>query len=189
MDQYIPSLKVRKRVYDKLCGLLTKHVADVQYNPQEYQYSQEDIMKMALNLERGIFNNTLRNHSTTKEWTDFFQSMYMNRALSVYCNLNPDGHVQNQGLIRRLLSKELQDSDVSTMDSRAMFPEKWIEYKKKYYPEQVEVEKEELSDGLFKCGKCKTWKTTYYQLQTRSGDEPMCTYVTCLNCGNRWKFG
>jgi DNA-directed RNA polymerase subunit M/transcription elongation factor TFIIS len=41
--------------------------------------------------------------------------------------------------------------------------------------------------GQFKCGKCKSVKTTYYQLQTRSADEPMTTYVTCLGCSNRWK--
>ena len=42
-------------------------------------------------------------------------------------------------------------------------------------------------DGQFKCGKCKSVKTTYYQLQTRSADEPMTTFVTCKGCGNRWK--
>jgi hypothetical protein len=28
----------------------------------------------------------------------------------------------------------------------------------------------------------------YYQMQTRSADEPMTTFVSCLNCNNRWKF-
>lgn len=42
-------------------------------------------------------------------------------------------------------------------------------------------------EGIFKCGKCKSKKTTYYQLQTRSADEPMTTYVTCVSCGQRWK--
>ncbi|BGP36215.1 transcription elongation factor TFIIS [Rhodotorula kratochvilovae] len=28
----------------------------------------------------------------------------------------------------------------------------------------------------------------YYQMQTRSADEPMTTFVTCLACSNRWKF-
>uniref|UniRef100_A0A7N0TCD7 Transcription elongation factor n=1 Tax=Kalanchoe fedtschenkoi TaxID=63787 RepID=A0A7N0TCD7_KALFE len=40
----------------------------------------------------------------------------------------------------------------------------------------------------FKCGKCGQRKTTYFQLQTRSADEPMTTFVTCVNCDNRWKF-
>ncbi len=40
----------------------------------------------------------------------------------------------------------------------------------------------------FRCGKCKQRRTKYYQMQTRSADEPMTTFVTCLNCGHRWKF-
>eukprot|EP00484_Ammonia_sp_Unknown_P026775 CAMPEP_0197039402 /NCGR_PEP_ID=MMETSP1384-20130603/16191_1 /TAXON_ID=29189 /ORGANISM="Ammonia sp." /LENGTH=328 /DNA_ID=CAMNT_0042469993 /DNA_START=102 /DNA_END=1088 /DNA_ORIENTATION=- len=40
----------------------------------------------------------------------------------------------------------------------------------------------------FKCGKCNQRKCKYSQAQTRSADEPMTTFVTCLVCGNRWKF-
>lgn len=45
----------------------------------------------------------------------------------------------------------------------------------------------EAPDGMFTCGKCRSQKTTYYQLQTRSADEPMTTFVTCTNCSKRWK--
>jgi transcription elongation factor S-II len=48
--------------------------------------------------------------------------------------------------------------------------------------------KDDDYEGQFKCGKCKSKKTDYYQMQTRSADEPMTTYVTCKACGNRWKF-
>jgi transcription elongation factor S-II len=47
--------------------------------------------------------------------------------------------------------------------------------------------KEQDYEGLFKCNKCKSTKTSYYQMQTRSADEPMTTYVTCKNCGTKWK--
>ena len=40
----------------------------------------------------------------------------------------------------------------------------------------------------FRCGKCRQYKCTYYQMQTRSADEPMTTFVQCVNCGNRWRF-
>ena len=40
---------------------------------------------------------------------------------------------------------------------------------------------------MFKCGKCKQRNTTYFQMQTRSADEPMTTFITCKSCGNRWK--
>ena len=53
--------------------------------------------------------------------------------------------------------------------------------------EAVRGQQQQASTDAFKCGKCKQRKCTYYQLQTRSADEPMTTFVTCLNCGNRWK--
>lgn len=39
----------------------------------------------------------------------------------------------------------------------------------------------------FKCHKCKQTKTTMYAVQTRSADEPMTLFVTCLTCGFHWK--
>jgi transcription elongation factor S-II len=39
------------------------------------------------------------------------------------------------------------------------------------------------------CRRChKQTPCDYYQLQTRSADEPMTTFVTCLECDKRWKF-
>ncbi|KAJ2800635.1 transcription elongation factor TFIIS [Coemansia guatemalensis] len=46
----------------------------------------------------------------------------------------------------------------------------------------------EAATDQFKCGRCKQRKCTYYQMQTRSADEPMTTFVTCTVCDNRWKF-
>jgi len=37
----------------------------------------------------------------------------------------------------------------------------------------------------FKCGRCGKNSCTYNQLQTRSADEPMTTFVLCLECGNK----
>ena len=45
----------------------------------------------------------------------------------------------------------------------------------------------EAATDTFKCRKCHSKKCTYYQMQTRSADEPMTIFVTCIECGNRWK--
>ena len=50
------------------------------------------------------------------------------------------------------------------------------------------LQEEDIADGLFQCSKCKSKKTTYYSLQTRSADEPMTNFITCTNCDNRWKM-
>ena len=42
--------------------------------------------------------------------------------------------------------------------------------------------KEENYTGLFKCGKCKSVKTTYYQMQTRSADEVSQKTAIVLKC-------
>ncbi|KRH95120.1 transcription elongation factor S-II [Pseudoloma neurophilia] len=40
--------------------------------------------------------------------------------------------------------------------------------------------------NIFTCGKCKQKNCRYRQLQTRSADEPMTTFVFC-KCGHVWK--
>jgi DNA-directed RNA polymerase subunit M/transcription elongation factor TFIIS len=50
----------------------------------------------------------------------------------------------------------------------------------------LQLGKMEATTDQFVCGKCKSRKCSYYQLQTRSADEPMTTFVTCTNCNNRW---
>ena len=69
------------------------------------------------------------------------------------------------------------------------FTDEWskIVSEKKNRLENKYIPKIEASTDNFTCGKCKSKKCTYYQLQTRSADEPMTTFVTCLNCGKRWK--
>lgn len=60
--------------------------------------------------------------------------------------------------------------------------------------EKIEIENKrvinppDVKKGIFKCKKCKSEKTWSYQLQTRSGDEGMTNFITCSNCGNKWKF-
>ena len=70
-----------------------------------------------------------------------------------------------------------------------MKPERW----KKMLERKNEMENNRYAPRLtantdnFTCRKCKSNECSYYQLQTRSADEPMTTFVTCISCGNRWK--
>jgi DNA-directed RNA polymerase subunit M/transcription elongation factor TFIIS len=41
----------------------------------------------------------------------------------------------------------------------------------------------------FKCRRCGKRECTYYELQTRSADEPMTCFISCLNCGKEWRQG
>ena len=45
----------------------------------------------------------------------------------------------------------------------------------------------QASTDMFTCRKCKSKRCTYYELQTRSADEPATIFVTCLDCGKNMK--
>jgi DNA-directed RNA polymerase subunit M/transcription elongation factor TFIIS len=96
-------------------------------------------------------------------------------------------------LAERLKKKELDSTKLAFYTSDVLDPNGpysqaiFLAKKKDNDRERMKAEENEDYVGQFKCGKCKSVKTTYDQLQTRSADEPMTTYVTCLGCSNRWK--
>lgn len=193
LDSLIPEQANRKRVFEKLYDILVAHAGTDYYRSERYQYDEQSLKKMALNLERGIFNYTLQQHShlPNKTWNPVFQSAYINRAVTVHTNLNPDSYIKNRNLLKRLLDKDVNEFELCYFGPGDMFPERYNEILEKYSDKNAGLAPKPVvaeSDGMFKCGKCKTYKTTYYQLQTRSADEPLTTFVTCTNCNNRWKF-
>ena len=89
----------------------------------------------------------------------------------------------------KLMNKEIKAHELAFMSHEEMRPDIWnnlIELKK-IKDENKFSPKLEASTDDFTCSKCKSKKCTHYQLQTRSADEPMTTFVTCINCGNRWR--
>lgn len=98
----------------------------------------------------------------------------------------------NPDFRRRILIGEIEPREVLDLtpeqmasDERQGENEK-IKQKMMFNSERAAAPK--ASTNEFTCGRCKKKETTYYQLQTRSADEPMTTFVTCVNCGKHWKF-
>jgi transcription elongation factor S-II len=143
--------------------------------------------KYSENLERGIYNKTLQEAEEkyiVKKWENIYFSMiYINKLRTLYYNL------QNQDVVNLIINKKIQAHELAFMTHQEMIPEKWdpiiedlkIKNQNKYTP------KIEASTDNFTCYKCKSKECSYYQLQTRSADEPMTTFVTCIKCGTRWK--
>lgn len=99
---------------------------------------------------------------------------------------------KNPELRSNVLSGAIKPHELVKMSPQEMAPEalkKEIEkiHKQNLFDAQGAVEKRAISSS-FTCGKCKQKKVSYYQLQTRSADEPLTTFCTCENCGNRWKM-
>ena len=140
------------------------------------------------NIEISIFNYTLREATTkkiVKKWENkYFVQLYINRLKSLTSNME-----SNPSLLKSIKNKEINKRSLETLSHREMNPGIW----KELIEAKVKRDKNMTSDNMmaatdqFKCYKCKKRKCTYYEMQTRSADEPMTTFVTCLSCGNRWK--
>jgi transcription elongation factor S-II len=144
--------------------------------------------KNSKNLEIGVYNYALKeaaNRKVVKKWDNpYFVQIYIDQLRSVYFNLKTQISIREQ-----VKNGEIKAHKIAFMTHQEMAPEKWdalIQAKIRRDKTKYETNMEAATD-TFKCRKCHTNKCTYYQLQTRSADEPMTTFVTCLECGNRWK--
>jgi len=149
--------------------------------------------KFAINIEKSIFNWSIRRTKELNEipaWENvFFKDIYKRKYHSILFNLSkPETH-----LVERIKNGEIKTNTIAQLLPQELFPSGPVavtieEQKVKELKKQLIQEKAETFTGMFTCGRCKSKKTTYYQLQTRSADEPMTTYVTCFNCNKKWKF-
>jgi transcription elongation factor S-II len=143
--------------------------------------------KFSLNLEKGIFNYSIKeanDRKIIKKWDNQqFQQIYIDHFRTIYYN------IQQPNLIAKIKNKTIKPNILAFMTHQEMNPERWnelIQIKIKKDKAKYEENMEAATD-TFTCNKCKQKKCTYYQMQTRSADEPMTTFVSCLNCGARWK--
>ena len=148
-------------------------------------------------IESNIYNVCIRlyklkhNVKTVYEHNleeDEFINNYIDISCQIYSKINQfihdkkmDKTIQHQIVvdIYNNLNKNLV-----LFNSIEFSEQKFKEYKQfKYLSEPLQV-----CEGIHTCSKCKSKKTYSYQLQTRSSDEPMTNFVTCVECGNKWKF-
>ena len=145
------------------------------------------------NTEKSVFNASLaaaKLRRVEAKWRNpLFSTIYLDRARTVFVNLKAQAPEGETSLVDRIRSGASKTSDLGTMTHQEMCPWIWrtlvaakIAKDKSQYEINMEAATEE-----FKCFKCKKRKCTYYELQTRSADEPMTTFVSCLLCGNHWK--
>lgn len=144
-------------------------------------------------LERGIYNAALgeaEERGVRKHWENpDFAEIYKIVARRTLSNLDPAGYVGNSRLIRRLQEGEFPPHQVAFMTARELYPEHWqalADEQLKRETTMLEGSNEEGSD-MFKCRKCGKAKVRYWEMQTRSADEPMTIFIRCLNCGKEWR--
>lgn len=114
---------------------------------------------------------------------------YKNRVRSRVANLKDP---KNPTLRTNFLNGVIAASRLAKMTPEEMASDEMKKLREKFIKEAIDDAQLATVQGtkteMLKCGKCKKKNCTYNQLQTRSSDEPMTTFVLCNECGNRWKF-
>ncbi|XP_031345245.1 transcription elongation factor S-II-like, partial [Photinus pyralis] len=114
---------------------------------------------------------------------------YKNRVRSRIANLKD---AKNPTLRTNFRIGAITASRLAVMTAEEMANDEVKQLREKFAKEAINDAQLATVQGtktdLLKCGKCKKRNCTYNQIQTRSADEPMTTFVLCNECGNRWKF-
>ena len=178
-DQYSSLSVLRKKIVSTFAERLTPNTPD----------SAVAVM-LAFQIEDSI--NAM--HSA-----DFDKAEYTAKARSLIFNVKKndqlrldlcEGNLPAQGLVH-LTQAQLATAEVREAQDKAA-ADAAMERRADYF--KITRDKIAKANGIdpnaageFTCSKCKSTKVTYYQMQTRSADEPMTVFLSCLKCGKRWR--
>ena len=175
-NSQIESSEIRKKMLEVITSVLSNYL-----NEQE-----------CLSLETIIFKTSLTTatkNDVQKVWGHkSFQDVYLAVARRLIGNLNPNSYIKNKNLLERYKQGELTLEQIANQNYYELCPEVWqtlVDAQAKRERIQLEGDFSRATDKWM-CNTCKQRKCTYYELQTRSADEPMTIFIHCLNCGKRW---
>jgi len=131
-------------------------------------------------IETAILNRCI--HDAQKwfveiDWANsVFVDMYRSRAVSLY----PYREMAKTMDVTKFVDSTMVDLN----------PKRWKEMIQTLIDKKKAMYSKASTASIFLyCSSCKKkTRCDFYQLQTRSADEPMTTFVTCLECDRKWKF-
>jgi len=170
-------IKKRKQVLSALTSLFQTHLTPLQI----------------FQLETSIYNGSIKRakkQNIVRSWSyPLFAHVYTMHAKHIAANFHPDAYVGNKELFERFKNNEITFADMGKMDIYELLPSRWKEqFDKQQVREKRQLEgNRSMATDIFLCTKCWKRECTYYEMQTRSADEPMTIFITCLNCGKHWR--
>ena len=145
-------------------------------------------VNIGINLEKGVYNYTIKEatrQKIVKKWDNpQFVTIYKDRLRSIYINLQ-----KSPNIIEQLCNGEILPQNLAFMTHQEYNPERWKKLieKKMQRDASKYTDNIQASTNMYTCKKCKSSRCTYYEMQTRSADEPATIFVTCLDCGKHWR--
>ena len=114
---------------------------------------------------------------------------YKQRLMNILFNMRKNPKLV-EGIVK---TKTINPTEVGKMTPDQLWPDgpyakaTIVLREKELAKEVAKAKADEAYEGILTCPKCKSKKTSYYQMQTRSADEPATNFCSCV-CGHRWKF-
>ncbi|KAK2657971.1 hypothetical protein Ddye_011023 [Dipteronia dyeriana] len=174
-------IKCNDSLRDKIRELLVEALSKVANEVDEENINAVkafDPIRVAVSVESAMFEKLGKSNGAQK-------LKYRSVMFNIKDPKNPD-------LRRRVLLGEVSPDRLLSMTPEEMASDarqlEITQIKEKALFDCERAGAPKATTDQFKCGRCGQRKCTYYQMQTRSADEPMTTYVTCVNCNNHWKF-
>jgi transcription elongation factor S-II len=120
---------------------------------------------------------------------DMFKWLYNMISKRTLTNFQPNSYIGNRTLIERWKDGEFTLDSIGKWSPYELNPANWKELKDQQFRRDKRILEGNLAMATdrFRCSQCKKKLCSYYELQTRSADEPMTIFVSCLNCGKNWK--
>ena len=146
-----------------------------------------------LQLESSIYNGAIKRarlQRIVRSWTyPLFVHTYRMHARHIASNFSNKSYVGNTELFERFKNGEIQIQDLSKMDRYELNPTRWkTQFDNQQMREKRQLEGDRsMATDMFLCKRCGKRECTYYEMQTRSADEPMTIFITCLACGKHWR--
>ena len=142
---------------------------------------------LSQNIEIAIYNYAIHEASEKKiikKWENpSFVLLYLNKMRTIFRNF------ENQTFLSKIISGEITPHNAAFMTHQEINEERWADLmeRKKILDTNRYTETVAASTTLFTCSKCKSNRCTFYSLQIRSCDEGETIFITCMDCGKRWK--
>lgn len=115
---------------------------------------------------------------------------YKMHARNIFANISAPS---NPTFRRKLLTGEIPPGKAATLKADEMASseeQEKLQAQDSHSLYHSRVAEQPATKGIFQCPKsnCRSDIVRFVQAQTRSGDEPMTTFCTCVSCDFRWKF-
>ena len=173
----VAAVKVRQQTVDIFKTLVGEHCNDTEI----------------LQLEMGIFNASIdeaNRRLIPLTWDhETFKWIYTMISKRTVSNFQPSSYVGNNRLIERWKDGEFTLDAIGHWTPYELDPVHWKDLKDQQFRREQRILEGNLAMATdrFRCSRCQKKLCSYYELQTRSADEPMTIFISCLNCGKRWK--